>query len=101
MPRVKPPMPKDDERIRSNIEILQIIDRLTQFVKGEIEMTSPQVAAALGLIKKALPDLSTAEYAGEAAQHHTVSAEPMSNDEWEDAYCRRVVTAEGAAEGTH
>ena len=101
MPRENRPMREEDERIRSNIEILQIIECLTQFVKGEIEMTGPQVTAALGLIKKALPDLSTAECAEDAAQHHTVSAEPMSNDEWEAAYCDRVGAPEGSAEGAH
>ena len=87
MPREKRPMLEHDERIRADIEILPIIECLTQFVKGEIEMTSPQVGAALGLLKKALPDLSTAEHAADVAQHHTISAEPMSNDEWEAAYC--------------
>ena len=81
-------MPKADERIRSKIEILQIIERLTQFVKGEVEMTSPQVSAALGLLKKALPDLATVEHGGEIAQTvHTISSEPISPEEWERAYC--------------
>ena len=90
MARLKRPMPKTDERIRANIEILPIIVRLTQFVKGEIEMTSPQVSAALGLLKKALPDLATVEHGGEISQTiHTISSEPMSQEEWERTYCER------------
>lgn len=88
MSRKKRPMPKGDENIRANIEIVPIITRLTQFVKGEVEMTSPQVSAALGLLKKALPDLASVEHGGEIAQTiHTISAEPMSAEEWERTYC--------------
>lgn len=88
MSRQKRPVPKGDENIRANIEIVPIITRLTQFVKGEVEMTSPQVSAALGLLKKALPDLQSVEHGGEISQTiHTISAEPMSQEEWERTYC--------------
>lgn len=88
MARLKRPMPKSDDSIRSKIEVLTIVERLTQFVKGEIEMTSPQVSAALGLLKKALPDLASVEHGGEIAQTlHTISSEPMSEEEWERKYC--------------
>ena len=35
-----------------------LINRLTDFVKGEVKMEPHQVTAALGLLKKSLPDLS-------------------------------------------
>jgi hypothetical protein len=38
---------------------------LTSFVNGEAELTAPQVTAALGLLKKALPDLQAVQLSGD------------------------------------
>lgn len=38
-----------------------LINRLETFVKGEVELSPPQVTAALGLLKKTLPDLSQSD----------------------------------------
>jgi len=48
-----------DTRTREKIRTGQLINRLEKFVLGEgaIELTPAQVTAALGLIKKTLPDL--------------------------------------------
>jgi len=65
-----------DENTRAKIQTTQIIKRLQKHIdaKPEIEdgvvinkelMTQSQVTAALGLIKKTLPDLSAIEYKGE------------------------------------
>lgn len=43
---------------RKKIQTSMIINRLSKFINGEIEMSPAQVTAALGLLKKALPDLS-------------------------------------------
>jgi hypothetical protein len=43
---------------REKIQTSMLINRLQDFVKGEVEMTPHQVTAALGLLKKSLPDLS-------------------------------------------
>lgn len=59
--RAKDPGPAADPRAR--IETERIIDRLTAYILGEIELSSPQVSAALGLLKKSLPDLATAPLA--------------------------------------
>lgn len=53
--------PEHDERTRAKIQTSQIINRLQSFVKGEVEMTAPQVTAALGLLKKTMPDLSQSD----------------------------------------
>ncbi len=61
--------PKQDERSRSAIQTTQLCKRLSLFVLGEkdpatkklVEMSAPQVTAALGLLKKTLPDLSAVD----------------------------------------
>lgn len=51
--------PSHDARTRDKIKTSQLINRLTSFVNGQVEMSSGQVTAALGLLKKTLPDLSS------------------------------------------
>jgi hypothetical protein len=49
------------ERTRSKIRTSMLINRLESLVEGKVEMTGPQVTAALGLIKKTLPDLASVD----------------------------------------
>jgi hypothetical protein len=70
MPRGVRLNPQHDDRTRAKIQTSQIINRLTSFVNGEVEMSAPQVTAALGLLKKTLPDLSHSEV------NHTVKRGP-------------------------
>lgn len=61
--------PKHDERTREKIKTSQLVNRLNAFVLGEkdpktkavIDMSSTQVTAALGLLKKTLPDLTAGQ----------------------------------------
>jgi hypothetical protein len=55
MPRKKRLHVTDDHR--KKIQSGVILQRLTAFVEGKIDMTSPQVTAALGLLRKTIPDL--------------------------------------------
>lgn len=50
--------PQHDDRTRAKIQTTQIVKRLTQFVNGEVELQPAQVTAALGLLRKTLPDLT-------------------------------------------
>lgn len=43
---------------RAKIQTSMLINRLTNFVNGQVELSAAQVTAALGLLKKSLPDLS-------------------------------------------
>ncbi|MGE3873237.1 MAG: hypothetical protein AB7F74_09785 [Parvibaculaceae bacterium] len=43
---------------RRKIQASGILDALIEYAEGRREMSSSQVSAALGLLKKALPDLS-------------------------------------------
>jgi hypothetical protein len=49
------------EKIRTN----QIIQRLHRFVDGEVDMPGPAVTAALGLLRKVIPDLASIAHSGE------------------------------------
>lgn len=54
---------KHQETVREKIKASQLINRLTGHALGDLKkpMDATQVAAALGVLKKALPDLSSAE----------------------------------------
>jgi hypothetical protein len=67
--------PRHDDRSRSKIQTSQLINRLNLFALGApdpcsihgkpIEMTDTQVRAALGLLRKTLPDLAVTELRGD------------------------------------
>jgi len=58
---------RHDEETRNKIRAAALINRLTDFVEGKITMTAPQVTAALGLLKKVIPDTQSVELSGEVA----------------------------------
>lgn len=51
---------------RSKIQTSMLLNRLHGFVNGEYDMPPHAVTAALGLLRKTLPDLSHSEVVGEA-----------------------------------
>ena len=73
---------------RAKIQVTQLINRLQANANGELpkEMTPGQVRSAQILLNKALPDLTLVTYYGEMSKHYAVSAEPMSENEWEREY---------------
>jgi len=68
----------NDANTRKKIQATQLIKRLTSHVLGEVDMSSTQVTAALGLLKKTLPDLSAVEV---QADVRNVSADDMTDAE--------------------
>lgn len=56
----KPGVQLTDEH-RSKIKNSQILNRLIAHVEGKVDLSSTQVTAGLGLLKKAFPDLSSVE----------------------------------------
>ena len=58
------------ENTRKRIQTTMIVKRLEKHIDGEVEMTSTQVTAALGLLRKTLPDLSAVEHSGEIATNN-------------------------------
>lgn len=55
---------RHDDNTRAKIKTSQIVNRLTGHVLGSVEMSTSQVSAGLGLLRKTLPDLSQAELSG-------------------------------------
>lgn len=53
--------PRHTEEVRQKIQTSQLVNRLTDHVLKDVEMSKSQVSAALGLLKKTLPDLSNIE----------------------------------------
>lgn len=49
---------RHDDETRARIQTSQLINRLQAHVLGEVDMKTTQVAAALGLLKKTIPDVS-------------------------------------------
>lgn len=72
--------PTSTERTRAKIATSQITNRLTDHINGKVEMSATQVTAALGLLRKTLPDLSATELSGEVAQPTVVRAPKTSGD---------------------
>lgn len=52
------------EEVREKIRTSQLVNRLNDFVMGKVELSPHQVTAALGLIKKTMPDLANVELTG-------------------------------------
>lgn len=58
--------PNHDEKTKRLIRASQLLNRLTQFAKGEIEMSAAQVNAAKVVIGKEIPDMRAIELSGNA-----------------------------------
>lgn len=69
---------RHDDETRAKIQTTQLVNRLTGHVLGTVEMVPSQVTAALGLLKKVLPDLAAVEHSGEVELRRPVE---MSDDE--------------------
>ncbi len=55
-----------DDRTKLRIQTSQIVNRLENHIFGEIKMEPSAVTAALGLLKKRLPDLAATTFEGNA-----------------------------------
>ena len=59
--------PSHTKEVRDRIQTSQLVNRLNQFAlddKESIRMTSDQVRAALGLLRKTIPDLAVTTHTG-------------------------------------
>src|SRR5689334_5378254 len=68
---------KHQDEVRARIQASQLINRLTDHALGNLEkpMDPSQVTAALGLLRKSIPDLSATEHKGEMT-YRTVRETP-------------------------
>ena len=81
------------EAVRARIRAAGICKHLEQHVLGKIEMSASQVTAALGLLRKVVPDLSATQIVGRNGG--PIEVEQIT-DEMEIA--RRIVFALSAAD---
>lgn len=57
---------RHDEETRAKIQTSQLINRLEDHILNDLELKPTQVTAALGLLKKTLPDLANVEVSGDS-----------------------------------
>lgn len=78
---------RHDEETRAKIQAAMIINRLSDHVRGKIDLTPTQVAAARVLLAKILPDLSTVEHAGGVEHRYVVRVpQPLDPEQWQIRY---------------
>ena len=64
--RGRPPGQRTSERARESIKTGMLVALLVEFASGKRDCQPHQVTAALGLLRKALPDLQAVTLAGDA-----------------------------------
>lgn len=69
---------------RDRIQASMIINRLEGHINGAIDLKASQVQAALGLLKKVIPDLAAVEHSG--------SVETKNVDELSNAELQSIIT---------
>lgn len=68
---------RHDDETRAKIQTSQLINRLQSYVLGEVQLEPGQVTAALGLMKKTLPDLTATEHSGDMTLRHEDALEQL------------------------
>ena len=58
--------PRHQQLIRDKINAGILVERLTEFALGQLELTSQQMKAIEILLKKSVPDLTSVEMTGDA-----------------------------------
>ena len=75
---------RHDDNTRAKIKAGNIINRLEKLIAGKVEMAPHAVTAALGLLRKTLPDLTSVEHSGEITKNYVarMPARTETMDEW-------------------
>jgi hypothetical protein len=89
---------------RVRLRTIRIVDRLVAFVLHEpdpsdrsknpqpVKMSPSEVTAALGLLRKTLPDLAAIELAGEVdTAQHLIADRPLTEAEWFEQYGTKLI----------
>ena len=69
---------------RSKINTTLIVKNLQKHIANEIERSSSQVTAALGLLRKVIPDMKEIEHSGDIAITRAVYHDPTAHLEEQD-----------------
>lgn len=57
--------PRHSDMVRDKIRASQLVNALEDHVLGESELSATQVSAALGLLKKCVPDIAAVTHSGD------------------------------------
>ena len=103
--RLRSARPWTPDKVRERIRASMITNALVKHVLGKNEMSATQVTAALGLLRKCVPDLSSIdmEIEGKLATYD-VSDKPLSPEQWAAraaAEADSVVSDTGSSASTH
>jgi hypothetical protein len=80
---------------RAKIGKSNILNALIEHTLGKREMSATQVTAALGLLRKCLPDLSAVEHQGEVASFVMRLPEPaVDTATWEQGVSRTLASTD-------
>ena len=76
---------RHDEETRAKIQTSQIVNRLQDHVLGKVDLKPTQVASALGLLKKTIPDLSASENKTEVVHRYVarLPSKAETPDTWQ------------------
>ncbi len=71
--------------VRLKIQGSKVVNRLIEFVNGNVVLEPAQVTAGLGLLRKVLPDLSQSENKTEVTHRYVARVPMVSTDltEWQ------------------
>ena len=87
------------EDVRAKIQTSQLVNRLTDHVFGRVELSASQVTAAMGLIKKVLPDLAAVQHTG--ADGGPIQTESVNVSNAPDDVIRWIAQQRTADPATH
>ena len=71
--------------VRKRIQSANIATYLIKHVQGKVELSNSQVASAVALLKKVIPDLSAVGLTGTVEQH-VINAKPLTPEAWQAQY---------------
>ena len=79
---------RHDDNTRAKIKAGNIIARLVKLIAGEIEMPPHAVTAALGLLRKTLPDLTSVEVSKDVTVTYVarMPRKQTSMEQWQNNY---------------
>jgi hypothetical protein len=79
---------KMPESHRSKIKYTQILNALQEHCLGQRDMSATQVTVGLGLLKKVLPDLSSAEIKSETTVRYVarIPEKARTSEEWQQQH---------------
>jgi hypothetical protein len=76
------------ELVRERIRTSALVNFLTNYALGKHKkaVDPARITAALGVLRKALPDLASVEHSGEVKLQCDVSANPLTPEAWDQEY---------------